>query len=246
MTINWLQAIIDLPRSHFDSGRDFWLAVTGCSAGEVHPDHDEYLHLVPPSGDMHLELQRIDDGPAGAHLDLLVDDIAATAARATELGATVLSRPGHVVMRSPGGVTFCLVPHNDESERAPLVDDEHAHAVDQICLDIPTAHFDDDVVFWAALTGWDTPPPSGRPEFVDLETSTPMPLRILLQRLGDDHAHGASAHLDISCGQHVEAVTAAHEAAGATVIERFERWTVMSDPAGQRYCLTSRQPYQCG
>ena len=119
---------------------------------------------------------------------LLVDDIAAATAKATKLGATVVDDPGHVVLRSPGGVTFCVVPHSGESEPAGVVEESLPHAVDQICLDVPSAHFDVDVTFWGAFTGWTTSA-AGRAEFVDLRPSGTMPLRILLRRLGDERAH---------------------------------------------------------
>lgn len=244
MDIRWLQAVIDLPAEQFDLAADFWVAATGSRRGDIHPDHDEYLHLIPPTGDMHIEVQRLDDGAARAHLDLLVDDLDVATNRAVELGATLISRPGHAVLQSPGGVPFCIVPYSGEAERAPVIDEEHPHAVDQICLDIPHEHFDTDIEFWAALTGWDTKPAPALAEFRSFDQPKHLPLRLLLQQLGPDDTGGGRSHLDISSGDHVAHLTAEHEQAGAQVLERFEHWTAMTGPGGLPYCLTSREPHR--
>gem|GEM_PF-3463316 len=71
--IKWLNAVIDVPAADFEVAKRFWPAITNTRLGDVHPDHDEFIHLLPELGNMHLELQRIEDGPARAHLDLLVE-----------------------------------------------------------------------------------------------------------------------------------------------------------------------------
>ena len=238
--VRWLQAVLDLPAEQFDVAAQFWAAATNTTRGEVHRDHDEFVHLLPPSGAMHLELQRIEGG-ASAHLDLLVDNIDAATKEAKRLGATLLSRPGHSVLTTPGGVPFCIVPYSGEAERAPLIDAELPHAVDQICLDIPHEHFEVDIDFWAALTGWE-PNPARLPEFRSFAQPKELPLRVLLQQLGTDDEGVARAHIDVSSGDHVTVLTDRHESAGATVLERLEYWTALNGPAGMPYCLTSREP----
>jgi hypothetical protein len=240
MEIKWLNAVIDLPADGFDTTSAFWAKVTGTTMGDIHPDHPEYIHLNPPSGDMHLELQRLDDGPARAHLDLVVDDIPAMVTHAISCGATLVHQPGHAVLDTPGGVPFCIVPFSGENQKSPSIDPEYVHAVDQICLDVPHDHFEDDVIFWAELTGWDVNP--GDSEFRSFDQPAFLPLRILIQRLGADDTGGGRAHLDISSGDHVRALTAVHEAKGATVLEEHKYWTALTDPAGMPYCLTSRPP----
>lgn len=241
MEIRWLNALIDVPADEFDATGDFWVAVTGTTRGEVHPDHDEFVHLNPPSGDMHLELQRIDEGPATAHLDLVVDDIPGWRDRAVAAGAVVVAEPGHVVLRTPGGVPFCIVPYTNEAVRAPVIDPDRPHAVDQICLDVPWEHFDADVAFWSELTGWPLKD-AVFSEFRSFAQPGHLPLRVLIQRLGPDDRGGARAHLDISSGEHVEALVEAHVARGAAAIGVHEFWTAMHDPSGMPYCLTSRPP----
>lgn len=241
VTVRWMQAVIDIPADRFAVGSEFWRVVSASSFGEVHPDHDEFVHLDPPAGDMHLELQRIDDGPPGVHLDLLVDDIGAATDRATDVGARVVARPGHSVLDTPGGVRFCLVPFGGEANRAPVLEHPAAHAVDQLCLDVPADLFDADVTFWSAFTGW-APNPQRLAEFRSLDQPSSLPLRLLIQRLGAEDTIGARAHLDLSCGDHVATVVGWHETLGATVVQRRPHWTVMTDPSGMRYCLTSRRP----
>jgi len=241
MEIQWLNAVIDLPADDFERAADFWVAVTGTTRGEVHPDHDEFVHLNPPAGDMHLELQRIDEGPPMAHLDLVVDDIPGWRDRAVAAGSVVVAEPGHVVLRTPGGVPFCVVPHTDETVRAPVIDAARPHAVDQICLDVPHEHFEADVAFWSELTGWSVHDPVF-PEFRSFAQPDHLPLRILIQQLGSDDRGGARAHLDISSGDHVRALTDAHVGQGATATSVQRYWTALDDPAGMPYCLTSRPP----
>ncbi len=245
MTVRWLQAVIDIPADHFTEGSEFWRAASASALGAVHPDHDEFVHLVRADGDMHLELQRTADDHLGVHLDLLVDDIGENVRRATDLGARVVSHPGHAVLETPGDTVFCLVPFSGESTRAPAIDQPVPHAVDQVCIDVPAEHFDREVAFWGALTGWE-PNPQVLDQFCSFAQPPSLPIRLLVQRLGEDDSAGARAHLDISCGDSVEAVVGWHESLGARVITRHDHWTVMNDPAGMRYCLTQRPPVASG
>jgi hypothetical protein len=115
------------------------------------------------------------------------------------------------------------------------------HAVDQICFDVPAEHFDSEVAFWSAFTGWE-PNPQVLDEFCSFAQPPSLPIRFLLQRLGRNDSAGGRAHLDLSCGDHVGAVVDWHVSLGATVVENHQHWTVMNDPAGMDYCLTRRQP----
>lgn len=240
-TVHWLQAVIDIPADRFTVGAEFWRTVSASTFGEVHPDHDEFVHLVPPAGDMHLELQRIEDGPPGVHLDLAVDDIPAGTERATRLGAHLVAHPGHSVLETPGGVRFCLVPFSGQSTRASVIEQPAIHAVDQLSLDVPAEVFDTDVAFWAKFTGW-TPNPPVLEEFRSFAQPSSLAIRLLVQRLGAPDTIGPRAHLDLSCGDRVAAVAEWHRRLGATVAQRRSHWTVMTDPSGMPYCLTGRHP----
>lgn len=67
-----------------------------------------------------------------------------------------------------------------------------------------------------------------------------MPLRLLLQRR-DDGDGPTRAHLDLTCDD-PSAESFRHVALGATIERRHEFWTVLRDPAGRQYCVTSRNP----
>lgn len=238
----WVSAFLDLAPDDFDRGVDFWRGVTGYRLSERRGAADEFATLLPPDGDDYLRVQRLGGGPGRIHLDLHVDDPAIAAEAAVELGARVLVRHelGYVVLRSPGGLIFCLVRHPATTRPAPTTwPDGTRSQVDQVCLDLPPELHDAEVAFWQALTGW---PRESSPEseFSRLQPPDSLPLRWLLQRL-DDPGGPATAHLDLACDDR-EAETARHEALGATVVRVHEGWTVLTDPVGTTYCITERLP----
>lgn len=144
-------------------------------------------------------------------------------------------------MRSPAGLTFCLVSHHGESERPPPAHAGREHRLDQVCIDVPATNFESEAQFWAGLTGWELHQ-SKLAEFASLTQPPTMPLRLLVQRLGpDDPGRDARAHLDIACGDRVDEVRALHEELGAEHVADGVVWTTMRDPAGMLYCLTKRQ-----
>jgi hypothetical protein len=241
MEIGWLNAVIDLPADRFDEAGRFWSEVTATRFGEIHPDHDEFIHLLPAAGDMHLELQRLNSGPGRVHLDLVVRDIPAWTGRAEAFGARLVAAPGHSVLETPGGVPFCIVPYSTESTKAPVIDPAAPHSADQLCLDVPHDRFDDDVEFWSRLTGWKINP-AQLPEFRSFAQPDHLPIRLLIQQLGSDDTGGPRSHLDISCGDHRAAVARRHVVAGATMAREHDHWTELRDPADMLYCVTDRQP----
>lgn len=241
--IRWTTVFIDRPGPGFDTARDFWLTVTNSTLSPTRGRLDEFVTLLPADGDAHVRLQRTSNGLGGSHLDLHVDDVRSSAAHAVGLGASTLEDRGSLVMlRSPGGLVFCVVRHHGEVTRpGPVGDAGHRTIIDQVCIDIAPDRFDRECEFWASLTGW--PLDDGRePEFRVLERPPGMPLRFLLQRRGQaDRGLDASCHLDLACDD-IDAATEAHVQLGADLVERFRWWTVMSDPAGVRFCLTGRDP----
>ena len=77
-------------------------------------------------------------------------------------------------------------------------------------------------------------------EFHSLVRPCGMPIRLLLQRLGETRGR-VRAHLDIATTDRV-AETERHRALGAGVQRERELWTVLTDPSGAAYCLTDRDP----
>ena len=244
MDVRWVSAFLDVPPDRVDVAAAFWAAVTGTRVGSPQGSHREFLPFEAVADEASLWLQRTQSGGPACHVDLYVEDVAAAVEPATALGASqvgVLHDLGVVVMSSPGGLPFCLVPHRGQSVRMTPVGEEGARSVpDQVCLDIPPSRYDAECDFWAALTGWSPTDEDPADEFRRLTRPPAIPYAFLLQRL-DDEQDAVSAHLDLACEDR-DAETRRHVALGATQAERTEGWTVMRDPAGLTYCNTGRRP----
>ena len=238
--ITWFTAFLDLPSKRFEDGARFWTAVTGWPVSERRGDHREFATLLPSSGDPHLRLQAV-GGDGGSHLDVHVADLAAGVAAARELGAQVRAeQDGYVVMESPGGFVFCVVPDPAGGVVAPPASWPGGRSsVEQLCLDIPPSAYERETGFWTAYTGFERE--RGEPnEFEDLPRPPWSPFRFLLQRLDDD-APRTTAHLDLASDDR-EAEVRRHEALGAELVLVGRGWTTMTDPAGSTYCITDRVP----
>lgn len=190
MFVRWLTAFVDLPADAFDVSAQFWCRVTGSILSPARGDAGQFATLLPPDGDAYLRVQRLDEGPAGCHLDVHVDDITVAAQRASDLGATVRTLGEVIVMTSPAGLPFCATSHHGERTRpAPVeIGARTRSIVDQLCLDIPPADHRAEGEFWAALTGWELRE-GVRPEFSYLARPAHMPVRLLLQSLDDEPSH---------------------------------------------------------
>lgn len=222
-TVTWITGFVDVPASRYDEARAFWAGVTGSTVSAVRGSVGEFATFVPPDGDAYLRLQRVERGPAGVHLDLHAPE------------------QSFEVRRSPGGLAWCEVPGDEVTRPLPRIwAGGQASLVDQVCLDIPAAVYDEECSFWAARTGWELRD-SGRAEFRVLDRPDGIPLRILLQRL-DDSEGPVRAHLDIATTDRA-AETDRHRDLGARVEATRQRWTVLRDPAGATYCITDRDPY---
>ncbi|WAZ24068.1 VOC family protein [Streptomyces cinnabarinus] len=237
MSIRWTYAFVDRPAAGFGLAGDFWTAVTGTRLSELRGDQGEFVTLLPESGDACVKVQGVAHGPGGAHLDFSVEDIAGFVQGALRTGADLVADHGDwAVLRSPAGQLFCAVPWHGESRRPPVV---HGSRLDQVCLDLPPSSYDAEVAFWTALLPEWGSRPGSRPEFHVLRPPAGLPIRILLQRLGEERP--GSAHLDLACAD-IDATGAEHERLGATPVHRGAHWRVLRDPAGGLYCLTGRDP----
>jgi Glyoxalase-like domain len=203
---------------------------------------------VPRHGDPYIRVQRVDEGNGGCHLDLHLDldaeSLDEAGARAATLGARARRRLDDlVVLESPGGFTFCLVPWEQESTvPGPVqLDSGGASRVDQLCLDIPSARFEAECDFWERLTGWELRA-GALPEFAFLVRPGGIPVRLLFQRRVSAGKHDkVRAHVDFACADAAR-LAVRHAAAGARALATFPLWLTMADPTGHAYCLTKRDP----
>ena len=242
--MRWLYVSFDVPESASDVAEAFWPAVLGWELGEPWHGHSEFRSLRPPGGDTYAHLQRV-DGPLAVHFDVGVDDVAAAAARLVALGATQLADFDiWRVMRSPGGMAFCLVPGGGETVPPPAVwPDGHRSRLVQLCVDSPPALHDAEVEFWRAATDWRYET-SVLPEYGGkLFPPSPAPVRLLFQRLGeDDSGTSARAHVDLGTDD-IAAEVARVEALGATRSPyEGEGWVQLADPGGMAFCVTRIPP----
>jgi glyoxalase superfamily protein len=240
--MRWVCGYLDRPAERHDAIAGFWTSVTGTRLSPRRGVDDEFVTLLPPSGDAFLKLQRVREG-GGAHLDFHVEDVPATIERARALGASEITEYGDwTVVHSPAGMPFCVMDWEGDQEIPPPYrhPDGTLTRLNQICLDIGPGEYAKETAFWTEFTGW-TRLPGSLPEFEVLRPPAGLPLRILFQRLGEDRP--ASAHVDFACSD-VAAARALHERHGARVAEVGSSWMVMNDPAGLPYCLTGRDPEQ--
>ncbi|MFC4506473.1 MULTISPECIES: VOC family protein [Streptomyces] len=237
--VRWTYAFVDRPAEHFERACAFWAAVTDTRLSGLRGDRDEFVTLLPdtPRADACVKVQGVDSGPGGAHTDFAVDDVSDFAKSALALGAgLVAEHDTYVVLRSPAGHPFCAVPWQGETVRPPVVDGSR---LDQVCLDVPPSAYDAEVAFWSGLLpGWQSLAGS-LPEFHVVRPPAGLPVRLLLQRLGEERP--AAAHLDLACAD-IGATRARHERLGARWVATASHWTVMRDPTDGVYCLTGRDP----
>ncbi len=242
MDIRWLWVFLDT--ADVDRSEGFWSEVTGWSVSARRGEHDEFATLLPPQGDAWVKLQRVRTG-GGVHLDLdVTGTLEAAAEQARRLGAQpVAAHPTHVVMRSPGGFTFCLTSWERTGAPARQVREGAAEIIDQVSLDIPRDGYAAEVAFWSALTGWEATR-GALAEFHYPQRPPGIPVRLLLQRLGEESGP-VRGHIDLACAERADTVRR-HVEHGSRVVAEHELWTVMRDPAGRVYCLTDRSPLTGG
>lgn len=103
--------MVDFATDDFEQGASFWSAALG-KERVVEGGRYEWLRgRLGGIGGPYVGLQRGMDDPQKFHIDIETDDVEAEVNRLQALGASIKARIGnHVVMRAPGGHTFCVVP----------------------------------------------------------------------------------------------------------------------------------------
>ncbi|MDT4906381.1 MAG: hypothetical protein QOH52_4397 [Pseudonocardiales bacterium] len=244
LVVRWLSVFADVPAESIEAALRYWQHVSGHPVGEPQGRRGEFIPLVPVEADRFVWLQPVGRPDGGWHLELHVDDVAAATAVAVALGARI-ERADHelATLVSPAGQRFCLVEESASGRRTQeptLWPGGQRSVLDQICFDIPADRFDEECDFWSVLTGW--PRTHGDlGEFDRLTVPAGLPVRVLLQSLGEDDTGGTRAHLDMGSDDRA-AETDRHVALGGVVINPAEHWTTLRDPAGLVYCITDRRP----
>lgn len=240
IAVCWMWAFLDTAESDAESAEAFWHRVTRTELSAPRGERDEFATLVPQRGDAWVKVQRVLEG-GGVHLDLDVEQpLPEAATEATRLGASEIVRHDDViVMRSPGGFTFCLTSWTNAGSPINQVREDQPDLLDQVCLDVPSEHHVGEVDFWEKLTGWRRRT-GALPEFTSLTRPAGIPVRLLFQKLGD-RSGTVRGHVDFAYRDR-DVSRAAHVAAGASVVSEHEFWAVMRDPVGRAYCLTYRLP----
>lgn len=163
----WLHVFLDVPADLFDAAGRFWAAATGGRLAAPWPEHPEFRSVEPPTGSRYLHVQR-HGGPPRLHLDLVTARVDAETARLAALGAVAGTRQRWwQVLRSPGGLPFCLVEETPGRARPDPVrwPDGHRSRVAELAVTAPAGGCDAERRFWRAATGWDPdrldPAPTG-------------------------------------------------------------------------------------
>ncbi len=103
--------IIDFDAESFEEGARFWSAALGRERMTRSERYESLRGRVGGEGGLYVGLQRGMDDPQKFHLDIEADDVEDEVSRLQGLGAEVKARiRSHVVMRAPGGHTFCVIP----------------------------------------------------------------------------------------------------------------------------------------
>ena len=102
--------LIDCKIPDIDAAAHFWGEALGRPVDPHHPEsRGNYRMLENPSGDVIVEIQRVDH-ESRVHIDIETDDIPAEVALLEKLGARVTARLERwTVMQAPTGQRFCVV-----------------------------------------------------------------------------------------------------------------------------------------
>lgn len=217
----------------------FWTDLTGWSVARKTPD---WITIEAPDGQQvafqlapdHVPPQWPgQDHPQQLHLDLLIDDHEAAAARAEELGATRLAAGASwITLADPAGHPFDLCAREGVGPVMQLAD---------VCIDAPDASAL--ARFYAGLTGMEVTYDGEHGAAIGGDGKA-----VIFQQVEGyvaprwpDPAHPQQAHLDIVVDD-PDALQAHALELGATRLEGGgETWRVFADPAGHPFCLCSAE-----
>jgi hypothetical protein len=104
------KVVIDVPAGNHERALAFWQGALGRPLVRSRR-YPEYHGAVLPGERFEVLVQRLQDGPSRAHVDIHTDDLEAEVTRLEGLGARrVRLVNGWWIMEDPGGLPFCGIP----------------------------------------------------------------------------------------------------------------------------------------
>ena len=101
--------LVDVPSGDHAQVSEFWSKALGAEAKQI-DNHPEYNFLGQVTPGIEFMVQSTGDPAPRVHFDIETDDVDAEVERLKALGAVEVERiHSWVVMRDPGGTTFCVV-----------------------------------------------------------------------------------------------------------------------------------------
>jgi hypothetical protein len=254
--VAWLTGFLDQRADTVEDGTRFWTAATDTRLSTRRGERGQFATLLPAGADACWRVQRLDSGGPSLHLDLHGDMLRLEADVLARGAALVERYDDVVVMRSPGGLPFCLVATAfgsgvDGVRPAPVDWGTHNSMLDQVCLDVPTVSLPKEIAFWSGTLGAEASRSTRRPEFTNLARPDHLPLRLLFQDVGPFETPRSSApqgpdrevtaHPDLATTDR-QAEVARLVALGASVVQVEQFWTVLRAPDDRLLCVTERDP----
>ena len=242
--VRWISAHLDSTGDLAGVRSAFWSMVTGYSTSSdgtlLPPDGDPYLSCSPLRMGQPVVLEVF-----SKHVDQLAR------AATTGGGRLVVSDGGSVVVTSPAGVLWKISPWDGRKttptpvSRSPelLEGMTITGRVDQVMLTVAPELFEAEAEYWSSVLGWSVID-SALPNFL-MFVDKAMPLRlVLLRHASADPTEPAGVHLEVACGgaADLERTMVWHGTLGAHRGERHAWWYGMTDPVGEMYALTRRDP----
>ena len=103
--------VIDCPEDLYDQDREFWSDAFGQEVVSRDARFSSLRGRIGKQGGAFIGFQKVQAHDIGIHFDIETDDVEAEVARLRALGGKVKKRiRQHVVMQSPSGHSFCVVP----------------------------------------------------------------------------------------------------------------------------------------
>ncbi len=242
--VRWITVFIDRPDANFDATARFWSAISGSSLSSWRGVDAEFATLLPDDGaDAHVRIQRTKSVTSGSHIDLHVSNVGIGAQDAVALWRPDVGRPRRlrrdehaernaVLCRRPSRRTNTPSAGGHRSRRG-----DDAHRSGECRRRCGPIRRRGPVLVRTHRVGATRCPVSRvRPARSTAGHAAASDAPTTCSRTRDPRPVTSTSRATTSCGGRRP------QSLGGTVVAVHDRWTVMADPAGAEYCLTSRRP----